>query len=94
MTLPNDTQEMKSLTDEVKTLRTVIERMGSQRYLQLHNSIWKMMGYQLLRGLAFGLGSFLGATIVVSSLVYILSFIDFLPLVGDWAKQISSMIKN
>ncbi|EBA04354.1 hypothetical protein RB2150_07623 [Rhodobacterales bacterium HTCC2150] len=53
-----------------------------------------MMGFQLLRGLAFGLGSFLGATIVVSSLVYVLSFIDFLPVIGDWARQISTMIQT
>ncbi|MDG1532309.1 MAG: DUF5665 domain-containing protein [Paracoccaceae bacterium] len=68
--------------------------MTSQRYVRVHNSIPKMMGFQLLRGLAFGLGSFLGATIVVSSLVYVLSFIDFLPVIGDWARQISTMIQT
>jgi len=84
----------KTTNDEIKNLREAIQELSNQRYVRIHNSIPKMMGFQLLRGLAFGLGSFLGATIIVSSLVYLLSFIDFLPVIGDWARQISEMIKK
>lgn len=84
----------KPMADDINALHSAIKELSNHRYVRVHNSIPKMMGYQLLRGPAFGLGSFLGATIVVSSLVYLLSFVDFLPIVGDWAKQISAIIRN
>jgi hypothetical protein len=40
--------------------------------------------FQFLRGLAFGLGSVMGATILVSMIAWWLSQFEFLPLIGDW----------
>jgi len=35
----------------------------------------------------------IGATFLVYLLVYSLSNIDFIPIVGEWAKEIADMIK-
>ena len=51
-----------------------------------------MMLFQLGRGLAFGLGSVLGATIVVSILAWFISQIEFIPLIGNWASEILKQI--
>jgi len=48
--------------------------------------------FQLYRGLAFGLGSVLGATILVSVAAYLLAQIDFIPIIGDWAADIAREI--
>ncbi len=39
-------------------------------------------------GVLTGLGSAVGATLVFAGLVYLLSKIDFVPIIGDWLGQI------
>lgn len=65
------------LTDEV-------EKLNSHRFIAVQNSIWRLIGFQFLRGLAFGLGSVIGATLLVSIIGWWLSQFEFLPVIGDW----------
>lgn len=76
------------LTAEVRALRDEVAQMNGHRFIRLHDSLWKLGLFQLYRGLAFGLGSVLGATILVTLLVRMLGSIDFIPVLGDWAQQI------
>lgn len=85
--MADDTQEtLRKLTIEV-------ERLNQHRFIRVHNSIWRMMLFQLGRGLAFGLGSVLGATIVVSIVAWFISQIEFIPLIGSWATEILKQIE-
>lgn len=81
------------LSQEVRALRAEVERMNNHRFIRLHDSMVKLGFFQLYRGLAFGLGSVLGATLLVSWLVYMLGSIDFIPVLGDWARQIIEEIQ-
>ena len=85
---------MRNLQKGINTLTTQVEKLNNHRLIRLNDSLWKMIGTQFLRGLAFGLGSVVGATILVSVLVYSLSSIDFIPIVGDWAGRIIQMIET
>lgn len=76
---------LEKLTKEVETL-------NQHRFIRVQNSFWRMMLYQLSRGLAFGLGSVLGATIVVSIVAWFISQIEFIPLIGEWASEILKQI--
>lgn len=83
MISPDETSQISEINAELKRLN---ERMRL--------SLPKLLGVQFLRGLAFGLGSFLGATLVVSALIYSLSSINFIPIIGDWASQIAERIQT
>jgi hypothetical protein len=50
--------------------------------------------WSIARGLFFGLGSALGATILLAFVVRMLGSIDFIPILGDWAKQIIEQIQT
>lgn len=76
---------MIRLTEEVK-------KLNAHRFIRVQNSLWKLILFQLVRGLAFGLGSVLGATLLVSILVWWLSQFEFIPIIGDWAGEISKEI--
>ena len=80
------TQDIEALTKELRNLQEhyAMRSLSSKR---------RMMFAQFLRGIAFGLGSVLGATVVVSALVYSLSQIDFIPIIGDWANEIIEIIE-
>jgi len=85
--------ESKPLRDsEITLLRQEVERLNSHRFIRLHNSVFQLVLFQFLRGLAFGLGTIFGATVVVSVIVYSLTSIDFIPVIGDWASQVVDII--
>ncbi len=78
----------------MKKIETALERINSHKLIEIYNSVVKLLFYQFLKGIAFGLGSVLGATIVVSILVYLLSQIEFIPILGEWVKLISEEIQQ
>ncbi|WP_026757331.1 DUF5665 domain-containing protein [Sediminimonas qiaohouensis] len=82
-----DPQEIARLTRE-------LEKLNAHRFVKVHNSLWRLIGFQFLRGLAFGLGSVVGATILVSLLAWWVSQFEFLPIIGDWAAQIADQIET
>lgn len=79
-------QDVDALTQELRNLQAhyAMRSMATKR---------SMMFAQFLRGLAFGLGSVVGATVLVSAVVYSLSQIDFIPIIGDWANEIIEIIE-
>ncbi|MFZ9685798.1 MAG: DUF5665 domain-containing protein [Gemmobacter sp.] len=52
------------------------------------------LGWQLARGLAFGLGTALGASLLVSVLGWWLARLEILPIVGEWAAEILRDIES
>lgn len=79
-------QALQKLTAEV-------ERLNQHRFIRVQNSLWRLITFQFVRGLAFGLGSVFGATLLVSLLAWWVSQFEFLPIVGDWAAQIVKQIE-
>jgi hypothetical protein len=82
------------LQGELRALQAELHRLNAHRFVRIHNSMWRLITFQFIRGLAFGLGSVIGATILVYVVVYSLSTIDFIPIVGEWANEIADMIKQ
>ncbi|MEM6478320.1 MAG: DUF5665 domain-containing protein [Pseudomonadota bacterium] len=80
-------QDIDALTQELRNLQ-------NHYAMRSMSSRFRMMLSQFLRGLAFGLGSVLGATFLVSMLAYSLSQIDFIPIIGDLAKEIAEEIQT
>ncbi|MBM2575264.1 hypothetical protein JQC91_03005 [Jannaschia sp. Os4] len=79
--------------DEVAALRREMARMNRHRFIQVHNSMPRLIMFQLARGIAFGLGGVLGATVVLSVVVWSLSQINFIPIIGDWATEVIEIIQ-
>jgi hypothetical protein len=76
------------LGEEVAALRREVARLNSHRFVRLHNSIVKLLWFNLLRGAAFGLGTVLGASVLLSALVWSVSQVEMLPVIGEWAAEI------
>ncbi len=83
---------LPDLHADLKAVQKELRLLNTHRFVRIHNSIWRLISFQFIRGLAFGLGSVIGATILVSLLAYSLRTIDFIPIIGEWAKQIVEMI--
>lgn len=78
---------------ETEAVVSTLREINDHFLLRANRSWWRSMGTQFLRGLAFGLGSVVGATILVSVLAYFLSQIDFIPIIGTYASEIAREIQ-
>jgi len=88
--MPDDSQNAltKDQAAAMQALARELEHLNAHRFIKVHNSIWRLLGFQFARGLAFGLGSVLGASMLVSLLAWWISQFEFLPIIGEWASMI------
>lgn len=76
------------IKEELRSIHQELDKLNKHKFIRLYNSTPKMLWFQFLRGAAFGLGSVLGATLVVSLVISLLAQIEFVPIIGEWANQI------
>ena len=79
--------------NEIKKLSEAIKSLNNNNIFKIYNSIKKILFLSFLKGLASGLGWIIGATILVSLLTYILSQIEFIPILGDIVSQLIQEIE-
>ncbi|MFY0679044.1 MAG: hypothetical protein JXR13_00585 [Thalassovita sp.] len=75
--------------EAIRHLAREVEKLNSHRFIVVQNSLVRLVLFQFLRGLAFGLGSVIGATLLVSVIGWWISQFEFLPLIGDWMVVLS-----
>jgi len=86
--------ETDDLAQEVRALRTEVARLNSHRFVRIHNNLPRLLAFNFARGLAVGLGTVLGASVLLSVVVWSLSQIEFLPIIGEWAAQIAEQMRE
>ena len=85
---------MEHKNNTANKLEKTITEFRKHYFFRLHSSLWRIILVSLIRGLASGLGWIIGATILVSLLTYVLSQIEFIPILGDWVSQIINEIEK
>ncbi|GLQ35734.1 hypothetical protein GCM10007939_20170 [Amylibacter marinus] len=81
------------MTREIRALRSEVIALNSHKFVRAHDSWLGLILFQLVRGLAFGLGSVIGATLLIALLVSFLQQIDFIPVIGNWATEVLEIIQ-
>lgn len=79
---------MQATDAAIQALTKEIETLNGHRFIRVQNSFWRLVFYQFARGLAFGLGTLMGATVLVSLIAWWASQFSFIPILGDWLTQI------
>jgi hypothetical protein len=83
----------QNLENEVAALSKGVAQLNEHKVFRAHGSWGGLLWFNFLRGLAFGFGSVVGATVLVALAVYMLSSIDFVPVIGEWARDIIEVIQ-
>ena len=65
-----------------------IEVSPHRGHTRIHISTWKMILNNFLGGLFWGLGTVLGATVVVGLLILLLSKLNSIPVIGDFFSSV------
>ena len=63
-----------------------------ERYEQIHRDWKQMMWDNFLGGISWGLGATVGAAIILALLTFVLKQVNFVPLIGNFAAQVSTYI--
>lgn len=78
---------------DVARLADEVALLNAHSFITLHNRPWRLLGFQFAKGLAFGLGTVIGASILVSAIAVALAQIEFLPIIGEWAAEIARQME-
>ncbi|MEM6481791.1 MAG: DUF5665 domain-containing protein [Pseudomonadota bacterium] len=81
-----------ALSDELQALRREVSKLNEQSFIRIHNSVPRLLAYSFARGLAVGLGTVLGATVLLSFVIWSLSQIEFVPIIGEYVTEIIDQI--
>lgn len=82
------------LHEQCKQINEQLEMLNHHNLVVTYNSIPRFIWFSLLKGMAVGLGSVLGATVVLSALVFLLSQIEVIPIIGEWVSSILEVVKG
>lgn len=85
-------EDLKSITKDAKDLAKEIKKLKQLEFFQVFKHPWKFMWFSLLKGMMVGLGSVLGASVLVGFLVYLIGQISFVPILGDFVEDIITQI--
>lgn len=78
----------------LEALTAEVRRFNGHKFVKMQNSPGRMLMFQVMRGAALGLGTLMGATVLVSLLAWWASQFSFIPIIGDWMTQIVNEIEQ
>ena len=78
---------------EAGQLLAEVRKLNEHKFVRAHDSWFGLIWFQVVRGLAFGLGSVIGATVLVALFISMLGELDFIPILGEWAKRILDIMQ-
>lgn len=88
---PKNCQE--GILAEIHKIRQELEKLNGNKLLHTYNSGRRLVFFQLMKGVAFGFGSVMGASVVVSFFIFLLSQVEFIPIIGEYLSQLIEEIK-
>lgn len=72
----------------------LIKIVAADKIVEIKASIGRMMFANFLSGMAWGLGTVIGATFVLAFLIFVLSQLNTVPLIGNYIADILNYIQN
>ncbi len=81
------------MEQELAALRREVEVLNAHRFIRMHNSVPRILLFNFARGLAFGLGTVLGASLLLSVVAWSVAQVEFLPVIGEWAAEIARQME-
>jgi len=91
--VPPDPAPGGTLEEEVRALRQEMTLMRQHRMFVLYQSVPRVLLFRFASGMAVGLGTVIGATVLLSLIAWTLSNIEFIPIIGEWSVLIAEEIE-
>lgn len=82
----------KPTDEDFKQLGKLIQKILNSDYFNVIENYRRFLLMTLARGVLMGVGSVIGATVVIALLAWILSIFDTLPVIGNLIENINNNI--
>lgn len=86
------TQLLGEILQSTQGAERQLQKLNRHKLITAYDSTSHLLFIQFMKGAAFGLGSVIGASVVVSLIIFLLSQVAFLPIIGEWVKVIMEEI--
>ncbi len=87
-------ERSEDLAAEVRALRDELALMREHKMFLLYQSVPRVLLFRFATGMAVGLGTVIGATVLLSLIIWSLSQIEFIPIIGEWAVGLAAEIES
>lgn len=87
-------QDKNIKTDGKKVLDDVRKEMYEEFFYSFYKQRRKVYWMNFVRGIFFGLGTFLSGTVVIAAVAWLLSYFVTIPGIGDFIRQILDSIQK
>ena len=94
MAQPTAERRQKRHKADEKKFKATSEEVLQELFHDMYVHRKRIYKVNFFRGIFFGLGSFLGATLLVAVLIWILSLFVNLPVIGDYFHQAQQSIEG
>jgi hypothetical protein len=91
---PDPVEAPESLEAEVRALRQELTFLREHQMFRVYQSVRKVLLFRLAIGMATGHGTVVGATLLLSVIIWMLSQIAFVPILGDFSAQMAQRIQE
>jgi hypothetical protein len=78
----------------VRALRQELAHLRRHRMFILYQSVPRVLLFRFATGMAVGLGTVIGATVLLSLIIWLLSQIEFIPIIGEWAIEVRDFVSE
>lgn len=82
------------LAAEIRVLHEELALLRQHQLVELYRSVPKVLFFRFCTGMAVGLGTVIGATVLLSVIIWALSQIEFIPIIGEWAVMVAEEIRT
>lgn len=82
------------LTKATQDLVVEVNKLKDLEFFQVFKHPWKFMWFSFLKGVMVGLGTVFAVTVLLSLIIFVLSKIEFIPIVGDFVEKIINQIEG
>jgi len=84
----------KSRNKPLSTREKKLAAEAMEYFIQYVSSPWRIIWVNFIAGIFRGLGALIGASIVLALLVWVLSKLVNVPLVGEYAKEVKATVSG
>jgi len=85
-------QAEASFAKEIKALTKQVQRLRDTELLHVYKKPWKFLWFSFWKGMMIGLGSVIGASLLVGIFMYLMGKVSLVPFLGDVVQDVLTEI--
>ena len=87
-------EEKKSLARLIFALRKIVQQFQAREFLQIEDNPKKFILYNFIFGIARGLGFAVGVSLIFASIIWLLSKLAIVPVLGNFIGELLNYIER